>query len=191
MINEGAFRITASSDESLPAAWVRRFARLIPAHGEVLDLACGSGRHARFLAGLGYAVEAVDRNPQALAALHGVSRVSPRQADLEDDPWPFAGRSFAGIVVTNYLYRARLDELLACLANPGVLIYETFMVGNERFGKPSNPDFLLRPQEMLGWLQGRDWRVVAFEEGEVDVSPGRRSSSVCVRRAAHLPAGSD
>jgi len=114
-------RITASSDESLPAAWVRRFAGLIPAHGEVLDLACGSGRHARFLAGLGYAVEAVDRNPQALAALHGVSRVSPRQADLEVDPWPFAGRSFAGIVVTNYLYRARLDELLACLANPGVL----------------------------------------------------------------------
>ncbi|MCB1941156.1 MAG: class I SAM-dependent methyltransferase [Candidatus Accumulibacter sp.] len=184
MINEGALRITASSDESLPAAWVRRFAGLIPAHGEVLDLACGSGRHARFLAGLGYAVEAVDRNPQALAALHGVSRVSPRQADLEVDPWPFAGRSFAGIVVTNYLYRARLDELLACLANPGVLIYETFMVGNERFGKPSNPDFLLRPQEMLGWLQGRDWRVVAFEEGEVDVPRPAVVQRLCAARGA-------
>jgi SAM-dependent methyltransferase len=178
--------MAASPDESPPSPpsppspWVRRFARLIPEHGEVLDLACGSGRHARFLAGLGYRVEAVDRSPLALASLQGLARVLPRQADLEDGGWPYRGRPFAGIVVTNYLFRPRIEELLACLAETGVLLYETFMVGNERYGKPSNPEFLLRSQEMLGWVRERGWQVVASQifSARASTPTGVRSSLV-------------
>ena len=146
---------------------MQRFASLIPA-GEVLDLACGSGRHARLLATLGYRVEAVDRDAQALAALRHVPGVTVRESDLEAPGWPYAGRRFAGIVVTNYLFRPRVEQLLACLADPGLLIYETFMRGNERYGRPSNPDFLLASQELLGWAQQRSWRVLAYEEGYCD-----------------------
>ena len=178
--------MTASSAplQSPPSPWVARFAHLIPERGEVLDLACGSGRHARLLAGLGYYVEAVDRNPQALASLGDVDRVAVRQADLEDACWPYVGRSFAGIVVTNYLFRPRLGELLASLADPGVLIYETFMVGNERYGKPSNPQFLLRSQEMLDWVRQRGWRLVAFEEGRVDSPKPAMVQRLCAVRGA-------
>ncbi|WP_374683394.1 class I SAM-dependent methyltransferase [Accumulibacter sp.] len=176
--------MAASPEESPASPWVRRFARLIPERGEVLDLACGSGRHTRLLAGLGYRVEAVDRSSQALASLHGSERVTLLQADLEDGRWPYRGRLFAGIVVTNYLFRPRIDELLACLAEPGVLIYETFMVGNERYGKPSNPDFLLRSQEMLAWMAQRGWRVVAFEEGQVASPRPAMLQRLCACRGA-------
>jgi len=154
-----------SPAESVPSAWVRRFAPLLPTAGEVLDVACGSGRHARLLAALGQRVEAVDRDARALAALHGVAGVSLRQADLETAGWPYGGRLFAGIVVTNYLFRPGVEDLLASLADPGVLIYETFMVGNERFGRPASPQYLLQSQEMLGWVRRPGWQVVAFEEG--------------------------
>lgn len=153
---------------SSPSTWVSRFAALIPRGGEVLDLACGNGRHARLLAGLGYRVEAVDREAAAFAALASIQGIGVRAADLETGPWPYAGRTFAGIVVSNYLFRPRLPDLLAMLADPGVLIYETFMIGNERFGKPSNPDFLLQSQEMLGWAHENGLRVAAFEEGYVE-----------------------
>lgn len=179
--------MTACRDESPPSSWVRRFACLIPAHGEVLDLACGGGRHTRLLAGLGYRVEAVDRDRQALAALSGLCRVTVREADLEGGDWPYAGHRFAGIVVANYLYRPRLDDLLDSLADPGVLIYETFMLGNEQFGKPSNPAFLLRQQEMLGWVGKRGWRVVAFEEGETARPRRAMVQRLCATRGA-LPA---
>lgn len=149
-----------------PSPWVRRFASLIETNGNVLDLACGSGRHARFLADLGYRVEAVDRDAEALAALAGVPGVTTRQADLEGGPWPYHTRAFDAIVVTNYLYRPLLPMLLNALDVNGVLIYETFMVGNERFGKPSNPAFLLRPGELLDVIRRR-LAIVAFEQGEV------------------------
>lgn len=141
---------------------------MIPAGGTTLDLACGGGRHARLLAVLGYRVEAADRDTAALAALARVDGVTVLEADLEGGAWPFCGRTFSGIVVTNYLHRPRLAGLLAALANPGVLIYETFMLGNARYGKPSNPDFLLRPQELLGRARDAGLRVAAFEEGRVD-----------------------
>ena len=174
--------MTVSFADPAPSAWVERFARLIPEHGEVLDLACGSGRHSRLLAGLGHHVEAVDRDPQALAQLAGVDRVTPRHADLESGVWPYQGRSFAGIVVTNYLFRPRLDDLLDSLADPGLLIYETFMVGNERFGKPSSPDFLLRSQELLGRVQRRGWRVLAFEEGALALPRPAMVQRLCAAR---------
>lgn len=161
--------------------WVTRFAHLIPAGGQVLDLACGAGRHTRLLARMGYRVEAVDRNEELLAGLADVEGVTTRQADLEGGPWPYFGRAFDGIVVTNYLWRPLLPHLFSCLEANGVLIYETFMAGNERFGKPSNPEFLLRPGELLNLLHKR-FTVIAFEQGEVEKPWPAMVQRIAVRR---------
>jgi SAM-dependent methyltransferase len=146
---------------------VRRFARAIPAGGDVIDVACGAGRHVRLLSGMGFRVEAVDRDVQALAALEDVPGVTTRCGDLEGGVWPYGSSCFDGVVVTNYLYRPRFDALLDLLRPNGVLIYETFMLGNEALGKPSNPDFLLRPHELLERVRPR-LHVIAFEQGRVD-----------------------
>jgi SAM-dependent methyltransferase len=155
-----------SAFPAAPSAWVRRFAPLMAPGGTVLDVACGGGRHSRLLAAAGHGVEAVDRDAEALAGLASVRGVSVRRADLEDGPWPYAGRRFDGIVVCNYLHRPLFPLLADALADGGVLIYETFMLGNERFGRPSNPDFLLRPNELYEAF-GSQLQVVAFEQGEV------------------------
>jgi SAM-dependent methyltransferase len=142
-----------------PSAWVERWAPLI-AHGTVLDVACGSGRHANLFLSRNLRVTAVDREKKVIAGARFV------QADLEDgSPWPLAGERFEGIVVTNYLYRPLFPILRDALAEGGVLIYETFMAGNERFGKPSNPSFLLRPGELLEAFH--DLAVRGFGEGRV------------------------
>ena len=147
------------------SSWVQRYAPLIPG-GEVLDLACGSGRHARHLAALGHAVLAVDRDAAALAAAAGPD-ITVSEIDLEADgaAWPFGPRRFAGIVVTNYLHRPLVDAMLASLAPGGMLIYETFADGNAQFGKPSNPAFLLQPGELLEWAARHGLRVIAYEDG--------------------------
>jgi SAM-dependent methyltransferase len=168
-----------------PSHWVCRFVPLIPAGGEVLDLACGAGRHARLLAGLHYRVEAVDGDEQLLAGLAGVAGIATRRADLEGGPWPYYGRQFEGIVVTNYLWRPLLPSLMASLAEGGVLIYETFMAGNERFGRPSNPQFLLRPGELLD-LMHRRFTVIAFEQGEVATPRPAVVQRICVSRAREV-----
>ena len=140
-----------------PSAWVVRWAPQIT-RGRVLDLACGGGRHARLLAGLGHEVTAVDRGPQSLPGVRFV------QADLEDgSPWPLPGASFQGVVVANYLHRPLFPAIERALAPGGVLIYETFMAGNERFGKPANPKFLLAPGEL--WAAFGGLHVIAFEQG--------------------------
>ena len=164
---------------SLPSPWVSRFAPLVP-EGEVLDLACGSGRHARLFAGLGHPVLAVDRDPQALAGAAGPGIVT-LQHDLEVDgaAWPFEAGRFAGIVVTNYLHRPLLNQLMASLAPNGVLIYETFALGNELFGKPSNPAFLLRPGELLEHAASCGLRVLAFEDGAVVQPKPARVQRLC------------
>jgi SAM-dependent methyltransferase len=133
--------------------------------GEILDLACGSGRHARFLAGLDWEVLAVDRDPQALALAAGVG-ITTLQHDLEAPgaAWPFAPGRFAGIVVTNYLHRPLLADLAASLAPDGILIYETFAQGNEAYGKPSNPAFLLAPGELLDFARAQGLQVLAYED---------------------------
>jgi len=156
-------------NELSPSPWVERHAHLVPAGAQVLDVAAGRGRHSRLFASRGAQVQAVDRDGSALAALGSVAGVRTVVADLEAGPWPFAGRAFDAIVVTNYLHRPLIDTLLAALAPDGTLIYETFAVGNERFGRPSNRDFLLDPGELLECVRGR-LVVVAFEQGEVRLS---------------------
>jgi SAM-dependent methyltransferase len=141
-----------------PSAWVLQWAPRI-VRGPILDVACGEGRHARYFLDKGFEVVAVDRQPLALDGIDFV------EADLEgDSPWPFAGRKFGGIVVTNYLHRPLFPHLAASLDEGGVLIYETFMLGNERFGRPSNPDFLLRPGELREAFSFLT--LLGFEEGE-------------------------
>ena len=161
-----------------PSAWVCRFAPLIAPGGAVLDLACGQGRHARYLASLGYSVEAVDRDGAALAALAGVAGIATRCADLEAAAWPYAAECFDGIVVSNYLHRPLIAGLLASLRPGGVLIYETFALGNEKLGRPSNPEFLLRPGELLQWVQDR-LQVVAFEQGRLELPKPAVIQRIC------------
>lgn len=148
---------------SAPSAWLVRWARLFPPRSRVLDLASGSGRHARLLAAQSHEVWAVDRDGEALSALTGIDGIRTLQADLENAPWPLAGMRFDGIVVINYLHRPLFPVLLDALSDNGVLIYETFAAGNERFGKPSNPAFLLRPGELLQVVRDR-LRVIAYED---------------------------
>lgn len=131
----------------------------------MLDLACGHGRHARYFAGRGCRVTAVDVDPTCGESLASVDGVEFHQADLESGPWPFAAASFDAIVVVHYLRRPLLPRLAAALAPGGLLVYETFAQGNERFGRPRNPDFLLRPRELLDAFA--ELRVLAFEDGVV------------------------
>jgi SAM-dependent methyltransferase len=148
------------------SAWVARFAPLVPKTGPLLDLACGSGRHLRHFRGRGHAVAGVDIDLQGVADLAGAEGVETLQADIEAGPWPFAGRRFAGIVVANYLHRPLLPAIIDALAPGGVLIYETFAQGNQRFGRPSTPAYLLRAGELLQAVAER-LQVVAYEHGEV------------------------
>ncbi|MBU3617306.1 class I SAM-dependent methyltransferase [Polynucleobacter sp. JS-Polo-80-F4] len=146
---------------------MRRFAPLIPRGGVVLDLACGAGRHSELLANMGYQVMAVDQDIQAIEMLNNPS-ITPKRLHLEEAEWPLIGAEFSAIVVTNYLYRPHLDELPKMLRKEGVLIYETFALGNGDFGKPSNPNFLLNPGELLAFASRHDLKVLAYEDIYVD-----------------------
>jgi SAM-dependent methyltransferase len=146
--------------------WVVRFASLVPAGARVLDLAAGHGRHARLFAARGARVVAVDRDAGALSDLDNVAGIETRVLDLETPNWPLEGERFDAIIVTNYLHRPSLHALLAALADDGVLLYETFARGNEAYGRPSNPDFLLEKDELLHLVDGC-LIVVAFEQGLV------------------------
>jgi len=151
-----------------PSAWMERFAPLVPSGGAVLDLACGSGRHLRLFHRRGHPVLGIDIDLRGVADLNGVPGVELLAADLEQgNPWPLpADRRFAAIVVANYLHRPLFPAILAALAPGGLLLYETFAMGNGRFGKPSSPAFLLRQGELLEMARGR-LQVVAYEHGEV------------------------
>jgi SAM-dependent methyltransferase len=150
-----------------PSSWVQRFAPLVAAGASVLDVACGYGRHSRFFAARGARVTAVDRDEAALATLAGVQGITILRADLEAAAWPFRGLSFDAIVVTRYLHRGLFPDLIDAVADSGVFLYETFAAGNEVYGKPSNPDFLLDPGELLDVVRGR-LAIVAFEQGLVE-----------------------
>jgi SAM-dependent methyltransferase len=143
--------------------WVARFAPLIRQGGPVLDLACGKGRHALYLRTRGHPVTALDRDVAALRAEPDQEGLEIIAADLEQGaPWPLGTRRFAAVLVTNYLYRPLFPDLLGAIEPGGLLIYETFALGNERFGRPRNPDHLLRPNELLR-LIGDAPTVIAYE----------------------------
>ena len=148
------------------SAWVARFAPLVPKTAPVLDLACGSGRHLRHFRSRGHAVVGVDIDLQGVTDLAGAEGVETLQADIEAGPWPFPGRRFAGIIVANYLHRPLLPAIVEALAPGGVLLYETFAQGNQRFGRPSTPAYLLKAGELLDAVAGR-LQVIAYEHGEV------------------------
>jgi SAM-dependent methyltransferase len=147
-----------------PSAWVLRFAALIRPGGHVLDVAAGHGRHTRALRALGFAVTAIDVDVSGMADLKGDAGVQVIAADLETGAWPLTGQAFDALVVTNYLHRPHFPHYVAALAEEGVLIVETFAQGNERLGRPRNPDFLLRPGELFAAFSGA-LQVVAYEHG--------------------------
>lgn len=167
-----------------PSPWVQRWTHLIAPGGSVLDVACGHGRHMRWLAAAGHSVTGVDRSPEAIASVETLGRAV--QADIENGAWPFDGERFDAVVVTNYLWRPLMTTLLDSVAPGGVLIYETFAAGNESVGKPSRPDFLLQPGELLRICE--HMRVVAFEDGFCDQPARFIQRIVAVRKPTTPPA---
>ena len=162
-----------------PSPWIRQFADLVPQNGPVLDLACGGGRHSRFFLDRGHPVTAVDRNVDAIAPRAGLEIMA---CDLEDGgPWPLDQRRFAAVVVVNYLYRPLLPLLVEAVAPGGMLLYDTFAVGNEAFGRPSNPDFLLRPGELPAAVAG-ELSVLDYFHGRVERPNPAIRQKVCGRR---------
>jgi SAM-dependent methyltransferase len=164
------------------SAWIRRFAPLVPAGAPVLDVAAGGGRHARLFLARGHRVTALERDVGGLADL--ADRAEIVAADLEDgSPWPLAGRRFGAVVVANYLWRPLLPELVEAVGDHGVLLYETFAQGHEAYGPPRNPDFLLRPGELLEAVAGR-LQVVAYEHGFTAAPRAAVRHRLCARRSA-------
>jgi len=177
---------TSHSQLLTPAPWVEKHGNAPPKDGNILDIACGNGRHARFFAERGYSVTVVDRDVSSLIQPNNFEIV---EADLENAPWPFPGRQFAGIVVVNYLYRPLLATLIDSLQPGGVLIYQTFAVGNEAHGRPKNPDFLLRENELLD-VFGERLRVVEFWQGLVDGDHPAVIQQICaVNQPRAFPVG--
>jgi SAM-dependent methyltransferase len=144
-----------------PSPWVQKWSHLAKPQSQVLDLACGAGRHMQYFKSLGHHCTGVDRSAQALAEAVAFGRVV--HADIESDPWPLWGQTFDVVVVANYLWRPLMPQILASLAPEGVLLYETFALGQEKIGKPSRPDFLLQPGELLQTFA--PLRVIAYEDG--------------------------
>ena len=151
---------------AVPSPWIIQHAGLVEAGGAVLDLACGRGRHTRFFLEHGCRVMAVDLNIEGLADVAEHPALALLEVDLENGPWPLGNAEFDAVVITNYLWRPLFPRIRDAVSPDGVLIYETFAEGNERFGKPSNPDFLLKEGELMDWFS--DWDVRGYEHGEVE-----------------------
>jgi SAM-dependent methyltransferase len=163
------------------SGWVERWAHSVSSGSRVLDVACGGGRHARLFAARGCNVTALDRDPASAQALAGEPNIEFIAADLEAGAWPLGDAQFDAIVVTNYLHRPLFPTLINALAPGGLLIYETFAAGNAAFGKPSNPDYLLRPRELLDAF-GTDMRVLAFEDGFTEQPKPALVQRIAVRK---------
>lgn len=175
--------ITSHPGISGPSPWILRFSPLVPADGTVLDLACGGGRHGRLFLERGHAVTFLDRDLSGVADLRSTPAARLIEADLESgQPWPLPGQHFAAIVVANYLWRPLFADLIGAVASGGVLLYETFLRGNERFGRPGNPDFLLAPNELFERCKDA-FDIRAFEQGEEDTPyPAARQRICAVKR---------
>ncbi|WP_395011236.1 class I SAM-dependent methyltransferase [Undibacterium sp.] len=172
-----------------PSPWVQRFLKEIPkSKGPILDLACGAGRHTRLLLAAGYDVWVVDRDADSLAALEQMGATCfSIDLEQEDFEWPFEAEQFAGVIVTNYLHRPLMASILQSLSDQGVLIYETFATGNEKYGRPRNPDFLLQENELLNYFvctKTEGWRqqCLAFEHTYVNQITEAIVQRICIRR---------
>ena len=187
-----------------PSDWVVRWTRLLPPAAQVLDVACGHGRHVHWLAGAGHQVTAIDRDAALLAPLQGLA--TTLVADLEAEPWPLPGRRFDAVVVTNYLWRALFPAIKGAVGPGGLLIYETFAQAHAALGRPRRPEFLLRPGELIDVLRDNEaagstgsppsesWHVIAFEQGRLppraDV-PEREVQRIVARRGDTPPGHAD
>ena len=176
-----------------PSAWLQRFSHLLQAQSDlVLDLACGSGRNSFYMHSLDVRVLGLDRDGQGFPALNDIG-IETQLHDLEAGDagydWPFSEHSFAAIIVCNYLHRPLFPHLLASLKPDGLLIYETFAAGNENFGKPSNPAFLLRPGELLAQMQSNStvtMSVIAYEDGYVGQAKPAMVQRICARKTEKI-----
>jgi len=166
-----------------PSLWVQRWSHLAKPQSQVLDLACGAGRHMKYFQSLGHFCTGVDRSAEALAEASSYGKVI--EADMEDGPWPLSGQTFDVVVVTNYLWRPLMPRILECLAPEGLLIYETFALGHEKFGKPSRPDFLLKPGELLQTCA--QLHVIAYEDGYWDQPAKCVQRIVAAQKVNDLP----
>ena len=164
-----------------PSDWVRRWSTLAPPGSTALDVACGAGRHLRWMHQHGHPTVGVDRSADAVAACAAWGEI--HCADIEDGPWPFAGRQFGAVIVTNYLWRPLLPLLVDSVAPGGVLIYETFASGNETVGRPARADFLLQPGELLA--ASAALRTIAYEDGFLDLPARFVQRIAAVRETAH------
>ena len=195
---------TPANAVAAPSDWIVRWTPLLPDGARVLDVACGHGRHAHWLAGAGHRVTAVDRDPALLAPLAGLATTIA--ADLEADPWPLPGQAFDAVVVTNYLWRALFPALKAAVAPGGLLIYETFAQAHAALGRPRRPEFLLCPGELIevlrasepaaatGQIASETWQVIAFEEGRLPARgeiPEREVQRIVARRGKGPPGHAD
>ena len=191
---------TPSHGFAPPSDWVVRWTPLLPPAAQVLDVACGHGRHVHWLASAGHRITAIDRDPALLAPLAGLA--ATLATDLEADPWPLPDRRFDAVVVTNYLWRALFPALKAAVAPGGLLIYETFAQAHAALGRPRRPEFLLRPGELIDVLRDGEpagstepspcgkWQVIAFEEGRLPARgevPEREVQRIVARRGAASP----
>ncbi|HVC48767.1 MAG TPA: class I SAM-dependent methyltransferase [Burkholderiales bacterium] len=182
MVEQFSGSVDAGSRDVLifPSDWVKRWASYIPRKAKVLDLACGSGRHSRYLARLGHEVTAVDLDISRISSAV-IQNVIPLKLDIEHELWPFALNEFSGIVVTNYLYRPVFSNLIKSLAIGGVLIYETFSHGNEQYGNPKRPEYLLLPGELLEIVEGK-LHVLGYEDGYVNKPRPACVQRICARK---------
>jgi len=166
-------------DNQPPDSWLTENSHYLRPKSHVLDLACGSGRNTSFLLSLGFQVTCIDIDIRGMSELEKRTGCTVIQADLENDnPWPLNG-TFDAIVVINYLYRPLFSHLIESLAEGGILIYKTFMEGNEKFGRPSNPDFLLKKNELIDAF-GKELRVLSFDQGYEE--PAAMTQRICVAR---------
>ena len=163
--------------------WVQRWSHLAKPQSQVLDLACGAGRHMKYFQSLGHHCTGIDRSAEALAESSSYGMVI--EADIEGGPWPLSGQTFDVVVVANYLWRPLMPQILKCLAPEGLLIYETFALGHEKFGKPSRPDFLLKPGELLQTCA--QLHVIAYEDGYWDQPAKCVQRIVAAQKVNDLP----
>ena len=167
--------------QSGPAETIVRWSPLVKPGARVLDVAAGGGRHALWFAERDAAVTAVDRDTTSLLA-RPHANIRAVEADLENAPWPFAGEQFDAVVIVNYLWRSLLPQLIDSVAPDGLLMYETFASGNEQFGRPRNPDFLLRRGELIEAI-GSELIVLEYAHGPI----GRPPRAVRQRLLAQRP----